>query len=57
MTGYFSGFNICIIVDLLKYGALTLMSEILHYRNDRCYKSCVSIVSCWVPLPVSAFPS
>ena len=31
------GFNAYIIVDLVKRGVLTLVSEIWRYRNNRCY--------------------
>ena len=30
------GFNVYIIVDLMKRGVLTFVGEIQHYRNDRC---------------------
>ena len=33
----FSGFNVCIIVDLVKRGVLTLVGEIRRYRSDRYY--------------------
>ena len=34
---YFWGFNVCILVELVKCSVLTLVSEIWHYRNYRCY--------------------
>ena len=34
---YFSGFNVYIIVGLVKRGVFTLVGEILRYRNDRYY--------------------
>ena len=32
-----SGFNVYIIVDLIKHSALTLVGEIGRYRNECCY--------------------
>ena len=33
----FWGFNGYIIVDLVKHSVLTLVREMWHYKNDRCY--------------------
>ena len=37
MVDYFLGFNVYIIVDLVKCGVLTLVGEIWCYRNDLYY--------------------
>ena len=37
ITDYFSGFNVCIIVHLVKLGVLALVGEIRRYRNGRYY--------------------
>ena len=34
---YFCSFNVYISVKLVKCGVLTHVSEMWHYRNDRCY--------------------
>ena len=37
MTIIYSGFNVHVIVDLVKRGVLTLLGDIRRYRNDRYY--------------------
>ena len=42
-------FNVYIFVDLVKYGVLTLVDEILHYGNDCCYYYIFCIIICISP--------